>query len=221
MNATNTPDAPSTDVATNPSASAVNPGDPSLTTDRISTDRRSVDRSSTDSSTAETYRDVERRELLVTLAHHRRFLWATVQGITEEQARTRTTVSELTLASLLKHVCLMEAQWIDFVVRGTSAIPDFDPESFTEERPDFLVAEDDTVESLLADHTAVAAQTEAAIAGVADLSSSHPLPSAPWFEPGASWSARRVLLHLIAETAQHAGHADIIRESIDGAKTMG
>ena len=39
--------------------------------------------------------------------------------------------------------------------------------------------------------------------------------------PGAAWSARRVLLHIVAETAQHAGHADIIRETIDGAKTMG
>jgi len=47
------------------------------------------------------------------------------------------------------------------------------------------------------------------------------LPSAPWFEPGSSWSVRRVLLHVIAETSQHAGHADILRESIDGAKTMG
>ena len=47
------------------------------------------------------------------------------------------------------------------------------------------------------------------------------LPEAPWFTPGESWSARRVLLHIIAETAQHAGHADIIRESLDGAKSMG
>jgi hypothetical protein len=53
------------------------------------------------------------------------------------------------------------------------------------------------------------------------LDLAHPLPEAPWFEPGASWSARRVLLHVIAETAQHAGHADIIRESLDGAKSMG
>ena len=45
-------------------------------------------------------------------------------------------------------------------------------------------------------------------------------PRAPWFEPGARWSARRVLLHVIAETAQRAGHADIIRESLDGAKSM-
>ena len=43
----------------------------------------------------------------------------------------------------------------------------------------------------------------------------------PWFERGASWSARRVLLHVIAEIAQHSGHADMIRESLDGAKSMG
>ena len=54
-----------------------------------------------------------------------------------------------------------------------------------------------------------------------DLDAAHPLPQAPWFPPGASWSARRVLLHIMAETAQHAGHADIIREALDGAKTMG
>jgi hypothetical protein len=44
---------------------------------------------------------------------------------------------------------------------------------------------------------------------------------APWFTPGEQWTARRVLLHIIAETAQHAGHADIIREALDGAKSMG
>jgi Protein of unknown function (DUF664) len=56
---------------------------------------------------------------------------------------------------------------------------------------------------------------------VPDLDASHPLPAAPWNPPGTRWSARRVFLHLIAETSQHAGHADIIRESMDGAKTMG
>ena len=46
------------------------------------------------------------------------------------------------------------------------------------------------------------------------------LPKAPWHEPGTSWSVRRVVLHIIAETAQHAGHADILREHIDGATSM-
>ena len=55
----------------------------------------------------------------------------------------------------------------------------------------------------------------------ADLDVSYPLPEAPWFEPGATRSVRRVLLHIIGETAQHAGHADMLREALDGAKTMG
>jgi hypothetical protein len=59
------------------------------------------------------------------------------------------------------------------------------------------------------------------VATLPDLDASHPLPQAPWFEPGAHWSARRTLLHILAETSQHAGHADILREAIDGQKTMG
>ena len=54
-----------------------------------------------------------------------------------------------------------------------------------------------------------------------DLDTSHPLPEAPWFEQGASWSVRRVAVHILAEVSQHAGHADIIREAIDGQRTMG
>jgi hypothetical protein len=66
----------------------------------------------------------------------------------------------------------------------------------------------------------VAGRTDDLVRTLPDLDLSHPLPEAPWFAPGARWSARRVLLHVIAETAQHAGHADILRESLDGAKTM-
>ena len=54
-----------------------------------------------------------------------------------------------------------------------------------------------------------------------DLDASFPLPPAPWFALGAVRSVRRTIVHIVAETAQHAGHADIIRETIDGAKTMG
>jgi hypothetical protein len=67
----------------------------------------------------------------------------------------------------------------------------------------------------------VADRTNELVAGLEDLGRSHPLPEAPWFPPGTAWSARRVVLHIIGETAQHAGHADILREAIDGEKTMG
>ena len=79
----------------------------------------------------------------------------------------------------------------------------------------------ETLASILERYDAVARRTDELVTTLPDLAASHPLPEAPWFEPGASWSARRSLLHIIAETAQHAGHADIIRESIDGSRTMG
>jgi hypothetical protein len=74
---------------------------------------------------------------------------------------------------------------------------------------------------LFASYEEVAARTDALVRTLPDLDADQPLPEAPWFEPGARWSARRVLLHIVAETAQHAGHADILRESLDGAKSMG
>lgn len=84
----------------------------------------------------------------------------------------------------------------------------------------FRMAPGETLAGLVERFQAVAAHTDELVATL-DLDVAHPLPQAPWFEPGASWTVRRVLLHLIAETAQHAGHADILREAIDGSKTMG
>ena len=80
---------------------------------------------------------------------------------------------------------------------------------------------DETLESVLAAYAEVARRTDDLVASLPDLNLSHPLPNAPWFPPGEHRSARRVFLHIIAETAQHACHADIIRESLDGAKSMG
>ena len=85
----------------------------------------------------------------------------------------------------------------------------------------FRLLPDETLADVLADYDKVAQRTGELVASLPDLDIAHPLPNAPWFPPGESWSARQVLLHIIAETAQHSGHADIIRESLDGAKSMG
>jgi uncharacterized damage-inducible protein DinB len=160
---------------------------------------------------------VEHAELLATLARHRYFLRFTTRDLTEEQARARTTVSALSLGGLIKHVASVERLWIQFVLRGADAFA----HAFEERDTEFVLGEDETLVGVLARYEEIAQRTEEIINRVSDLSAAHPLPTAPWFEPGATWSARRVLLHLIAETAQHAGHADIIRESLDGARTMG
>ncbi|MEV7007285.1 DinB family protein [Streptosporangium sp. NPDC051022] len=158
----------------------------------------------------------ERAELRWTLARQRGFLRHTVAGLTDEQAALRTTASALCLGGLIKHVTDIEARWMRFALGDTEAMTG--GESDWENR--FRMLEGETLAGLLDAYEEVARRTDE-LAATLDLDVSHPLPPAPWFEPGARWSVRQVLLHIIAETSQHAGHADIIRESLDGSKTMG
>ncbi|MFJ4332101.1 DinB family protein [Streptomyces sp. NPDC088935] len=166
----------------------------------------------------------ERADLLAMLAKHRHFLRFTVRDLTDEQAGLRTTVSELCLGGLIKHVTAAERNWTGFIVDGPAAMGDFadmTEEDFARRADEFRMLPGETLAGVLDDYAEVARRTDELIAALPDLDASHPLPSAPWFEADTEWSARRVLMHIIAETAQHAGHADIIRESLDGAKSMG
>ncbi|MGC0365995.1 hypothetical protein ABH922_003979 [Rhodococcus sp. 27YEA15] len=169
----------------------------------------------------------ERADLLESLRRHREFLRFTVAGLGEDQAASRPTVSELCLGGLVKHVAATEKGWAAFILEGARGLGgDFDPTAWTPEMQqmradEFAVVDGENLAEILAEYERVAAETDEILATVDSLDSSHPLPRAPWFEPDASWSARRVILHIIAETSQHAGHADILRESIDGMKTMG
>jgi uncharacterized damage-inducible protein DinB len=161
----------------------------------------------------------ERVDLIESLRRHRSFLRFTVRDLTDEQVLRQPTVSALNLAGLIKHVAATEAGWVRFAEGGAEALrrnwgPDASPRHWH-------LAPGETLAGVLADYEAVARHTDDLVAALPDLDAEHALPEAPWFEPGARWSARRVFLHVIAETAQHAGHADILRESIDGQKTMG
>lgn len=159
----------------------------------------------------------EHDELLGALDLHRQFLKTTALGLDDAQARETPTVSELSVGGIIKHVAATEAEWVTFILDGAPGY-----ESTAEHGLDsFTLGGTETLESAITAYDQVAVRTENVVNSIPDLSSSQLLPEAPWFPPGATWSVRRVVLHLIAETAQHAGHADIIRETIDGAKTMG
>ena len=82
----------------------------------------------------------------------------------------------------------------------------------------FRLLPDETLAGALAHLDDVAHGTEAVIAGIADLGQPVPVPKGvPWFPDDVeAWTVRWVLLHLVEEIARHAGHADIIREHIDG-----
>jgi len=166
----------------------------------------------------------ERADLLRALAKARHFVRFTTRDLTDEQAGQRTTVSELCLGGLIKHVAAVEQTWATFIVKGPSPAQDFaamTEADFARRADQFRMLPGETLAGVLADYAETARRTDELVASLPDLDNAHPLPKAPWFEPGAQWSARQVVLHIIAETAQHAGHADIIRESLDGAKSMG
>jgi uncharacterized damage-inducible protein DinB len=149
----------------------------------------------------------ERSQLLAFLDVQRGALQAAVSGLTEAQARSTPTASSMSLAALLKHVVAVERRWVVAAVANRPAglwpVEDWDAE--------WQLQADDTVEHLLTELAATAAETEAVVAAVPDL-------GAPCAQPdSAEWTVRWVLVHLVEELARHAGHADVLRESIDGA----
>lgn len=155
----------------------------------------------------------ERDGLLTYLAQQRLVLRLAAYGLTDEQAREAPTVSALSVGGLIKHLTNVERSWMDMVLqrRRDSSTDDY--------VAGFQLGPDETLAEVLDDYAAAAAETGEVLADIADLGQAVPVPKGvPWFPADIdAWSVRWVLLHLIQETARHAGHADIVRESIDGA----
>ena len=157
----------------------------------------------------------ERACLLAFLAQQRDTLRYAAHGLDNEQARSRPSISELCLAGLIKHAAQVELAWISYITTGDSRV--FAPGD--DHGDGFRLTEGETLADVVALAGEQARITENVVAGLDDLGA--PLPptedGVPWIPAGLVWTPRWVLLHLIEETARHAGHADIVRESIDGA----
>ncbi|GGZ85457.1 DinB family protein [Streptomyces echinoruber] len=154
----------------------------------------------------------ERGALLAFLDEQRGGIRRAVLGLTEEQARSTPSASELSLGGLVKHVAEVEQGWIARA-KGEPPAVERNESNWHE---CFRLTGEETVASQLEYWEKVAAETEAFIRSAPSLDVTFPLPNAPWFPPDERVSLRWLLLHLIRETARHAGHADIIRESLDG-----
>jgi Protein of unknown function (DUF664) len=165
--------------------------------------------------------DLERSDLRDSLIKHRAFLCQTVRGLSDEQARLTPTASGLCLGGIIKHVTLMEEGWVRFIEEGPAYMGPADEAVYAAHVASFRMLDGETLSTLLSRYEGVAKYTDDLLVALPSLDRSHPLPEAPWFEAGARRTFRRVFVHIVAETAQHAGHADIIRETLDGAKTMG
>ncbi|MFG2722836.1 DinB family protein [Streptomyces sp. NPDC048416] len=133
-------------------------------------------------------------------------------GLTEEQAASRPSASGLCLSGLLKHVAECELNWL----RMAQERPNQQQRDQSNWHESFQLTGDETVEGMLAFWGEVAAETEEFIRKVPSLDDTFPLPDAPWFPKDGRVSMRWLVMHLVEEFARHAGHADIIRESLDG-----
>jgi uncharacterized damage-inducible protein DinB len=154
----------------------------------------------------------ERQGLLAFLAQQRAAVRNAAYGLTEEQARQTSTGSSLSVGGLVKHLTGAEKGWIDRVLDHDQT----DPSDFAGYLASFRMDPDETLAGLLDRYEEAAVRTESVIGEIGDLDQDVPLAKGvPWFPESAT--VRWVLLHLIEETARHAGHADIIRESLDGA----
>jgi hypothetical protein len=160
----------------------------------------------------------ERDGLVSFLAQQRCVLRLTTYGLTDDQVRATPSASPLSVGGLVKHAAAVERYWMGLVLQRppTGAGGGGGADDYT---ANFRVGPDETLAGVLGHYEQAAAETDAVVAGIADLGQAVPVPrDAPWFPPDVvAWSVRWVLLHLVTETARHAGHADIVRESIDGA----
>jgi uncharacterized damage-inducible protein DinB len=154
----------------------------------------------------------ERGALLAFIEEQRGGIRRAVLGLTDEQASARPSASELSLAGVIKHVAEVEQSWVARA-RHEAPATKRDESNWHES---FTLIGDETVAEQLAYWEQVAAETEKFIRSAPSLDESFPLPPDPWFPPEGRVSLRWLCLHLIRETARHAGHADIIRESLDG-----
>jgi uncharacterized damage-inducible protein DinB len=163
----------------------------------------------------------ERSALREFLAFHQSAYFAVAYGLTDEQARSSPSASALSVGGLVKHVTRMQHNWMARVAAAPDAPPkdprppDVIAKEFSEQH---VMRPDETLDGLL---RALAEQnaTSLRLVQAADLDAAVPVPrDVPWFPKDLeAWSVRWVILHVINELARHAGHADIVRETIDGA----
>ena len=152
--------------------------------------------------------------LLGYVAQQRAVIRLTAYGLTDDQARrTAVAPSPLSVGALIKHVTFVEHNWIEMILERER------PATANDDYADaFTMRSDETLAEVLERSIAVGEETERVVRAIPDLGQRVPVPpGVPWYPQDLdAWSVRWVLMHLVAEIARHAGHADIIREAIDG-----
>jgi uncharacterized damage-inducible protein DinB len=154
----------------------------------------------------------ERVTLTGFLDWYRATILQKIDGVTDDQARTRYVPSDTSLLGLVRHLTEVERSWFRRRLRGEDAPPLY--YSDADRDGDFHPGLDWTVAEAVA---AYERECDVSRVIVADTASLDELTVVPVSDYDAPVSLRWILVHMIEETARHAGHADILRELIDGA----
>jgi uncharacterized damage-inducible protein DinB len=148
----------------------------------------------------------ERQVLEAFLDLYRDIIKRKLAGLSDRQIRQRHVRSQTTLGGLVKHLAAIEREWFQVVLAARTA-----EELGTPPQDDgWTLAGDDTAESLLAGYERACTASRQAAAGFS-LDDGVPHPRM------GQVSLRWIYVHMIEESARHAGHADILREQTDGA----
>lgn len=163
----------------------------------------------------------ERGTLIEFLRFQQNAFFAAAYGLTDEQARSTPSVSALSIGGLVKHATGVQKSWLARVTAAPDSPPRDDrpmEERVAEYEDEYRMRDDETLDDLL---DGLRAQNEETLRvfAEADLDTQVPVPhDVPWFPEDLDfWNVRWVAMHLVEELSRHAGHCDIIRETIDGA----
>jgi hypothetical protein len=148
--------------------------------------------------------DDERTQLDAFVEEYRSALEASLDRLTEEQARRHLVSSATTLLGLLKHVTWMQRVWFEECVGGT---PRQELGLVADPEESFRLADDDTVVSVTAAHRAACATARVTVANL-------PLDVVVTGHRAGPRTLRWVYLQVLRELAHHCGHADILREQV-------
>lgn len=148
------------------------------------------------------------------LDYHRATLVGKVEGLSQTQMNQTHPPSSLTLGGLVKHLALVEDSWFTerFAGHGSPA-PWTDVDWDADPDWEFHTSVDDTPEELLALYDAACARSRAVLDAATSLDDRSVATSR---DSGEHFSLRWIVCHMIEETARHNGHADLLREAIDG-----
>ena len=142
----------------------------------------------------------ERATLVAFLGYLRAAVDRKLDGLTEEETRRRLLPSGTTLLGLVKHLTVVEVYWGERRLAGADVRGDGDG---------FDLVEGDTLSSVRAAYAAACRRTDELVAACEDLDQ-------PLARGRRGLTVRWMLMHLVEETARHAGHADVLRELLDG-----